>query len=526
MELVTGGELFDDIVAKGKYTEQETAIIVHRILLAIDYLHSIGIAHRDLKVTSFDLPLSTRIADGDLNFQPENLLLSDKSPNAKIMISDFGLSKIFSTDEVMRTACGTPGYVAPEVLKRQGYGREIDLWSLGVITYILLCGYPPFYDQNNVELFKQIMAGRFEFDRPWWDTISENAENLPSAEATSTTRPTHTNDAPKERPFSARPPSTQSQQQAHPKQSQQYQPKSQAPQQQQQQANSHTYTSVFPENTQQQYHTPQPQQYHAQPSQYRQHQHQQQPQQQSRPSSSHHNQHPILPPVQIDHHPSVVSAAARPSSARTSTTIRQPQPQPPPTVLPVDLHQAYGGHAHQVPQHHQMHAQMQAQQMQQQQLQHQQMYARGYASAIPQQGQRVAHQYGQQGPALIPSVHRSQQLSQQPHAQPMHPQQYQGVIHEELGGTMSGPNFLTSAGGPQQPGYAYHHAVYQQQGILYPAHNDMAMAGAIDQAGRPLGSRTSLDDSGCVMSSNESMNGRGGKGGARWSGWMGVKWGW
>ncbi|KAJ3138216.1 hypothetical protein HK101_003747, partial [Irineochytrium annulatum] len=158
MELVTGGELFDEIVRIGKYTEVDAAKTVTRILLAIDYLHAQGIAHRDLK--------------------PENLLLSDKSPQSKIMISDFGLSKIFNEDEVMRTACGTPGYVAPEVLRRQGYGREVDLWSLGVITYILLCGYPPFYDQNNVELFRQIMAGRYEFDRPWWDNISDTAKDF------------------------------------------------------------------------------------------------------------------------------------------------------------------------------------------------------------------------------------------------------------------------------------------------------------------------------------------------------------
>jgi len=158
MELVTGGELFDEIVRIGKYSEPEAAKIVHKILVAIEYLHQLGIAHRDLK--------------------PENLLLSDRTKNAKIMISDFGLSKIFNDDEVMKTACGTPGYVAPEVLVRKGYGREVDLWSLGVITYILLSGYPPFYDQNNVELFKQIMAGKYEFDRPWWDNISEKAKNF------------------------------------------------------------------------------------------------------------------------------------------------------------------------------------------------------------------------------------------------------------------------------------------------------------------------------------------------------------
>ena len=150
---VTGGELFDEIVGRGSIPEKETAVIVEKILLAINYLHEHGIVHRDLK--------------------PENLLLSEKSGNAQIKISDFGLSKIFNDAEVMKTACGTPGYVAPEVLRRQGYSKEVDLWSLGVITYILLCGYPPFFDQKNAELFKKIMAGRYQFDHPWWDHISD-----------------------------------------------------------------------------------------------------------------------------------------------------------------------------------------------------------------------------------------------------------------------------------------------------------------------------------------------------------------
>lgn len=158
MELVTGGELFDDIVKKATYSEEATAKVIQKILAAIEYLHLKGIAHRDLK--------------------PENLLLSNKTASTKIMISDFGLSKIFNDEEVMKTACGTPGYVAPEVLQRKGYGREVDLWSIGVITYILLCGYPPFYDKNSVELFKQIMAGKYEFDSPWWDKISEKAKDF------------------------------------------------------------------------------------------------------------------------------------------------------------------------------------------------------------------------------------------------------------------------------------------------------------------------------------------------------------
>lgn len=173
---VTGGELFDEIMGRGNFVEKDAAVIVQKILFAIQYLHRMGIVHRDLK--------------------PENLLLSDRSNNPEIKISDFGLSKIFKHSGVMKTACGTPGYVgmhhhdclytstttflthsllmiAPEVLKKKGYGPQVDLWSLGVITYILLCGYPPFYDATNTELFKKIMAGKFQFDKPWWDNISD-----------------------------------------------------------------------------------------------------------------------------------------------------------------------------------------------------------------------------------------------------------------------------------------------------------------------------------------------------------------
>jgi calcium/calmodulin-dependent protein kinase I len=135
---VTGGELFDKIVEIGNYTEADAAKLVHKMLSAIDYLHNMGIVHRDLK--------------------PENLLLKDNSVSAEVKLADFGLSKIVGQAVMMQTACGTPGYVAPEVLKAQGYGPEVDLWSIGVITYILLCGFPPFYHEEMPELFEQIMS--------------------------------------------------------------------------------------------------------------------------------------------------------------------------------------------------------------------------------------------------------------------------------------------------------------------------------------------------------------------------------
>ncbi|XP_025198840.1 calcium/calmodulin-dependent protein kinase type 1 isoform X1 [Melanaphis sacchari] len=157
MELVTGGELFDRIVQKGSYTEKDAAHLIRQVLGAVDYMHEQGVVHRDLK--------------------PENLLYYSTDEDSKIMISDFGLSKIEDSG-VMATACGTPGYVAPEVLAQKPYGKAVDVWSIGVISYILLCGYPPFYDENDANLFAQILKGEFEFDSPYWDDISDSAKNF------------------------------------------------------------------------------------------------------------------------------------------------------------------------------------------------------------------------------------------------------------------------------------------------------------------------------------------------------------
>jgi len=179
MELVTGGELFDKIVEKGQYTEKEASIIVQKLLKAVEYLHSINIAHRDLK--------------------PENLLL--KSINdTEVMLSDFGLSKIVGQESMMETACGTPYYVAPEVLSASGYDKEVDLWSVGVITYLILCGFPPFYGESLPEVFEQIMKAEYDFPDPYWTEVSSEAKDLiqkllvvdPKKRLTATQALTHT----------------------------------------------------------------------------------------------------------------------------------------------------------------------------------------------------------------------------------------------------------------------------------------------------------------------------------------------
>jgi len=158
MEIVTGGELFDRIVQQGSFNEKEASYVTKQVLSGVAYLHSIGIVHRDLK--------------------PENLLCATRD-SLDIKITDFGLSKILSTEAVsMFTACGTPSYVAPEVLKCEGYDKSVDLWSVGVIVYIILCGFPPFHHENNALLFELIMSGRFSFPDPYWTNISSQAKDF------------------------------------------------------------------------------------------------------------------------------------------------------------------------------------------------------------------------------------------------------------------------------------------------------------------------------------------------------------
>lgn len=158
LELVTGGELFDRIVSRGHYSEKDAAKAVKEMLIAVKHLHDNGVIHRDLK--------------------PENLLYENLSPDAKLKIADFGLSKIIGSEVTTNTVCGTPGYCAPEVIRGKNYNASVDLWSVGVIAYILLCGYEPFVDDDERKMYKKILKGQFEFDLPYWENITENAKDL------------------------------------------------------------------------------------------------------------------------------------------------------------------------------------------------------------------------------------------------------------------------------------------------------------------------------------------------------------
>jgi len=163
MELVTGGELFYKIVEKGNYSEKDAANIVAQMIRGVDYLHDQGIAHRDLK--------------------PENLLCSgENDPNYRpfrVVIADFGLSKVFDNGESLETSCGTPDYVAPEVITAEGsYDKSVDMWSCGVITYVLLCGFSPFLSSTQTGLFEKIIKVEYDFPDPEWTNISSEAKDF------------------------------------------------------------------------------------------------------------------------------------------------------------------------------------------------------------------------------------------------------------------------------------------------------------------------------------------------------------
>lgn len=161
LEFVEGGELFDRIVTKTFYNEKEARDVVLTVLNGIKYCHDKGIAHRDLK--------------------PENLLLTSKQDDCFVKIADFGFAIRGAEKNALKTQCGTPGYVAPEILQNQPYDRAVDMWSIGVITYVLLGGYPPFHEDNEHMLFKKIKKGKFEFHEEYWAHISQEAKDFISS---------------------------------------------------------------------------------------------------------------------------------------------------------------------------------------------------------------------------------------------------------------------------------------------------------------------------------------------------------
>ncbi|CAH2096256.1 unnamed protein product [Euphydryas editha] len=162
LELMQGGELFDRISKLGRLPERLTKLLFRQMVLAVKYLHSQGITHRDLK--------------------PENVLLESKDEETLVKITDFGLSKFVGEDSFMKTMCGTPLYLAPEVLRANGlnsYGPEVDVWSLGVILFVCLVGYLPFSsDYKELSLRDQILSGKYRFSHSHWRTISLDAKLL------------------------------------------------------------------------------------------------------------------------------------------------------------------------------------------------------------------------------------------------------------------------------------------------------------------------------------------------------------
>jgi len=157
LEYLEGGELFDRIVKKVSYNEKEARDTVFLVISAIKYCHDRNVVHRDLK--------------------PENLLLKTKTDDFDIKIADFGFA-IQTKDSGLQTQCGTPNYIAPEILEKKPYGKPVDMWSIGVITYILLGGYPPFYNDNQSKLFAIIKKGQYEFHKNYWGNISNEAKDF------------------------------------------------------------------------------------------------------------------------------------------------------------------------------------------------------------------------------------------------------------------------------------------------------------------------------------------------------------
>ncbi|KFY09460.1 hypothetical protein V491_08150 [Pseudogymnoascus sp. VKM F-3775] len=173
-QLATGGELFDRICEQGRFTEKDASQTIRQVIEAVDYLHGKNVVHRDLK--------------------PENLLYLTADAHSDLVLADFGIAKMLDTkDEVLTTMAGSFGYAAPEVMLKKGHGKPVDMWSLGVITYTLLCGYSPFRSENLQDLIEECSTSKIVFHERYWKDVSDDAKNFintlllanPDARATS-----------------------------------------------------------------------------------------------------------------------------------------------------------------------------------------------------------------------------------------------------------------------------------------------------------------------------------------------------
>jgi len=159
-ELMTGGDLLEAIRKKKVFSEKEACRVFIQIMTAIAYLHANGIAHRDIK--------------------PDNILLNGDSEDPVVKLADFGFAKKVGSG-ILHTPCGSPVYTAPEIVREDSYDKSVDVWSAGVLLYLLLCGYPPFYHQDPTKLFEEIKKAVFDFPPEQWSTVSDSAKDLVSA---------------------------------------------------------------------------------------------------------------------------------------------------------------------------------------------------------------------------------------------------------------------------------------------------------------------------------------------------------
>lgn len=158
-ELATGGELFDRICEQGKFTEKDASQTIRQVLDAVNYLHQNSVVHRDLK--------------------PENLLYISRDMDSDLVLADFGIAKMLDRrDEVLTTMAGSFGYAAPEVMLKKGHGKPVDMWSMGVITYTLLCGYSPFRSENLQDLIDECTSHQVVFHERYWKDVSQDAKEF------------------------------------------------------------------------------------------------------------------------------------------------------------------------------------------------------------------------------------------------------------------------------------------------------------------------------------------------------------